>query len=59
MNPYHYIVANKKKGYKAKIRADENLVGILVVNKNSTINNIEDVNDSVVNLIFKIGVNIP
>ena len=43
MNPYHYIVANEKKGYKAKIRADENLVGILVVNKNSMINNIEEV----------------
>ena len=43
MNPYHYIVANEKKAYKAKLRADENLVGILVVNKNSTINNITDV----------------
>lgn len=43
MNPYHYIVANEKKAYKARIRADENLVGILVVNKNSTINNIVDV----------------
>ena len=28
---------------KEKIRADENLVGILVVNKNSMINNIEEV----------------
>lgn len=43
MNPYHYIIANEKKAYKAKIRADENLVGILVVSKNSTINNIVDV----------------
>ena len=42
MNPYHYIVANEKKAYKAKIRADENLVGILVVSKNSAINNIAD-----------------
>ena len=43
MNPYHYIVANEKKGYKAKIRAENNLIGILVVNKDSNINNIADI----------------
>ncbi len=43
MNPYHYIVANEKKGYNAKLRADNNLIGILVVNKTSNINNITDV----------------
>lgn len=44
MNPYHYIVANEKKSYQAKIRANEDLIGILVVNKSSQINNIKDVN---------------
>lgn len=43
MNPYHYIVANTKKSYIAKIRANEDLVGILVVNKLSTINDIRDI----------------
>lgn len=43
MNPYHYVVANEKKAYKARIRANEDLVGILVVNKNSNINNIMDI----------------
>lgn len=43
MNPYHYVVANQKKSYQAKIRANEDLVGILVVNKTSEINNIKDV----------------
>ncbi len=43
MNPYHYILANEKKSYMAKVRADEDLVGILVINKSSQINNIEDV----------------
>lgn len=43
MNPYHYTVANEKKLYQAKIRANEDLVGILVVNKKSEINDINDV----------------
>lgn len=44
MNPYHYIVANEKKGYNSKIRDEKDLVGILVVNKNSNLNNIIDIN---------------
>lgn len=43
MNPYHYVVASQKKAYKAKIRANEDLVGILVVNKNSNINSVADI----------------
>lgn len=42
MNPYHYVVASQKKSYKAKIRANEDLVGILVVNKNSNISSVTD-----------------
>lgn len=42
MNPYHYIVANQKKSYQAKMRANEDLVGILVVSKTSGINNIKE-----------------
>lgn len=30
MNPYHYVVANAKQGYRAAARADKNIVGILV-----------------------------
>lgn len=33
MNPYHYVVAHQKKAYQAKVRADKNLVGILVTRK--------------------------
>jgi phosphonate transport system substrate-binding protein len=42
MNPYHYVLSNKKQSYIAKIRADKNIVGILVVNKKSNLNNIID-----------------
>ena len=50
MNPYHYLVANKKKGYNSKIRDEKDLVGILVVNKNSNLNNIIDIKDK--NFLF-------
>ena len=50
MNPYHYIVANEKKGYNSKIRDEKDLVGILVVNKNSNLNNIIDIKDK--NFLF-------
>lgn len=33
MNPYHYVVANKKHAYIATVRANKNIVGILVSNK--------------------------
>jgi phosphonate transport system substrate-binding protein len=35
MNPYHYVLAHKKQGYIAKVRANKNIRGILVVNKDS------------------------
>ncbi|MBV5321272.1 MAG: phosphate/phosphite/phosphonate ABC transporter substrate-binding protein [Sulfuricurvum sp.] len=35
MNPYHYVVAHKRKGYIAAVRDEKNIVGILVTNKNS------------------------
>lgn len=35
MNPYHYVVAHKRKGYRAAIRDEKNIIGILVVRKNS------------------------
>jgi phosphonate transport system substrate-binding protein len=37
MNPYHYVVANQKQGYKAVVRADKQIVGILVARKGSEI----------------------
>jgi len=42
-NPYHYTIANKKQNHKAIARFDKQIVGILVVNKNSKINSISDV----------------
>lgn len=40
MNPYHYVVAHKKEGYMAVVRDEKNLVGILVVRKESGLNTI-------------------
>jgi phosphonate transport system substrate-binding protein len=42
MNPSHYVIAHQKKGYVAKVRDQKNLVGILVVRKDSGIANISD-----------------
>ncbi|WP_373001021.1 phosphate/phosphite/phosphonate ABC transporter substrate-binding protein [Sulfurimonas sp.] len=42
MNPYHYVVAHKRKGYIAEVRARKNIVGILVTNKNSSIHTPQD-----------------
>lgn len=47
MNPYHYVVANKKKGYLATVRADKNIVGILVAHKNSKITALSKLNDEI------------
>jgi len=33
MNPYHYVLAHKKQGYMAKVRAQKNIKGILVMQK--------------------------
>jgi phosphonate transport system substrate-binding protein len=35
MNPYHYVVANKRQGYIAAVRDEKNIVGILVARQNS------------------------
>ncbi|MFH0709731.1 MAG: phosphate/phosphite/phosphonate ABC transporter substrate-binding protein [Pseudomonadota bacterium] len=40
MNPYHYVVAHKKQGYIASVRDEKNLVGILVVRKESGLRDI-------------------
>jgi len=37
MNPYHYVIANKKQNYIAKVRASKNINGILVVKKGENI----------------------
>ncbi|QOY50929.1 phosphate/phosphite/phosphonate ABC transporter substrate-binding protein [Candidatus Sulfurimonas baltica] len=42
MNPYHYVVAHKKKGYLAKVKAHKNIVGILVTRKDSAIQTTQD-----------------
>lgn len=42
MNPSHYVIAHHKKGYLAKVRDQKNLVGILVVRKDSGITSIAD-----------------
>lgn len=41
MNPYHYVIANKRKGYVAQIRDQKNIIGIIVVNKTSGITNVK------------------
>lgn len=40
MSPYHYIVVAKNSAYVAQVRAKKNIVGILVVNKNSGITDV-------------------
>lgn len=40
MNPYHYVVAHKKGGFIATVRADKNLAGIILVNKKSSIEDV-------------------
>lgn len=45
MNPYHYVFANEKKDYKAVVKSDKDLIGILVVNKTSGITQINDLKD--------------
>ena len=37
MSPYHYTISHKRQGYQAYARASKNIVGILVVNKESGI----------------------
>lgn len=45
LNPYHQLIADKEQGYIPLIRDDSNkLTGILVVGKNSNIDNIQQLN---------------
>lgn len=40
MNPYHYVLAHKRQGYTAAVKDEKKVVGILVVRKNSGINDV-------------------
>lgn len=40
MSPYHYVVAHKREGYRALIRDEKNLAGIVVARKTDGINDI-------------------
>lgn len=40
VNPYHYVVAHKKRGYIAAVRDEKNLVGILVTKKGGPITSV-------------------
>lgn len=42
-NPYHYTKVHKKQNHSAVARFNKNIVGILVVKKNSPIHSIDDV----------------
>ena len=44
MNPYHYIVAHKTQGYEARLRAQKNIKGILVMKKGRSIDDIKKEN---------------
>lgn len=39
-NPYHYVIAHKKRGYLAAVRDEKNLVGILVTKKGGPITSV-------------------
>lgn len=44
MNPYHYVIANKKQNYQAQVRATKNIQGILVMKESDTIQKLQDKN---------------
>ena len=45
MNPYHYTVFHEKAGYRALLKqGSKQIVGIMVVRKNSPINSLQDLN---------------
>ena len=49
MNPYHLIIANQKQGYLPVLRdIDRRLYGIIVVNKNSDIDNVSQLDGATV-----------
>ena len=41
-NPYHYVIAHDKQNHNAVVRFNKKIVGILVVKKNSKLNNLKD-----------------
>ena len=38
MNPYHFIIANKRENYNAFVRSNENIVGIILGKKDKEFN---------------------
>ena len=44
MSPGHYIISNKRQGYKAEIRANKNIKGILVMRKAESVQKLNDEN---------------
>jgi phosphonate transport system substrate-binding protein len=47
MNPYHYVVFSKAPGYRALNKArDKKIKGIIVVRKDSKLNNLKDLNNN-------------
>lgn len=44
VNPYHYVIANKKQGYTAEVRANKDIKGILVMKNGKTTDNIKNAN---------------
>lgn len=49
MNPYHAIVANRKQGYQPILRdLDEQLVGIIVVNKDSSLTDVKQLDSKTI-----------
>jgi len=44
-NPYHFVIANKYQGHQAVLRFNKEIQGILVTNTNSSITNIEELNN--------------
>jgi len=49
MNPYHYVVLNKEVGFKALVHEkDKRIKGIIVANKNSVIDKLEDLSEQTI-----------
>ena len=41
MNPYHYVIANKKQAYEAAVRSTKNINGILVMKKGQNLDSLK------------------
>jgi phosphonate transport system substrate-binding protein len=44
MNPYHFVIANKKQGFKALVRSSKLIQGILVSKSKDKIENLKSIN---------------